>query len=292
MQKQEKIVNLFISLPVLIALLVLCVIPLGGSIYLSLHDRDLRIKREVNFVGLRNYLELMRDHRFWNSLRVSFSYLGLVTSSSIIIGLLLTYLCNEFKGKMKGFILIVFFLPFMIPRVSAALTWRFMFFPILGIFSYFARLLNIQPIAFFASPLPAFFAISIVDIWQWAPFITVLLVSSIDSIPREVIDAAALDCNKFQSFIYVILPLLKPTIFFLILIKILESMRAFDLIYNITKGGPGTATETLDMYAFYRGVLWSGEISYASAMSVIMLVITIVLMNFLWKKTKKFMEGD
>ena len=135
---------------------------------------------------------------------------------------------------------------------------------------------------------PAFFAISIVDMWQWAPFIAVLLVSSIDFLPREVVDAAELVCSKFQKFRYVILPLLKPTIFFLILIKILESMRAFDLIYNITKGGPGTATETLDMYAFYRGVLWSGEISYASAMSVVMLVITIVLMNLIWKVAKKW----
>lgn len=284
----KKNTPFFLLFPALIVLLVLCIVPLGGSVYLSLQDRDLRTPKELNFVGASNYLELLHDPRFWNSLKVSFSYMGLVTFSSIIVGLTLTYLCTEFKGKTKAVILMLFLLPFMIPRVSAAIIWRFMFFPIFGIFSYFLRLFHIPPIAFFASPMPAFFAISIVDMWQWAPFIAVLLVSSIDFLPREVVDSAELDCSKFQKFRYVILPLLKPTIFFLILIKILESMRAFDLIYNITKGGPGTATETLDMYAFYRGVLWSGEISYASAMSVVMLVITIVLMNLIWKVAKKW----
>lgn len=183
----------------------------------------------------------------------------------------------------------MFFLPYVVPRVSAAITWRFMYFPLIGIYSYLLSLFKIGPIAFLSSPGLAFFAISLVDIWQWGPFLAALMISSIDLLPSDIIEAAKLECkNKFQEYRYVIFPALTPIIFFLILIKMLDSMRAFDLIYNITKGGPGIATETLDLYAFYIGVIWAGEISYASAMSVFMLIITIAFINLVWSTSKKW----
>jgi multiple sugar transport system permease protein len=158
--------------------------------------------------------------------------------------------------------------------------WRFMYNPMIGVYTWLLGLAGIGPIDFLGSPSIAFFAVLLVDVWQWCYFIGVLLLASIQLLPPEPAEAAKIDgATKLQLFRHVTLPLIWPTLAFIIFLRWIESMRSFDLIYNMTKGGPGTTTEILDLYAYRIGIGSGGNISYAAAMSLVMLALTIVITN-------------
>ncbi len=137
---------------------------------------------------------------------------------------------------------------------------------------------------FLSNPKIALLSIVAVDTWQWCFFIATLIVSAIQLIPKEPIEAAKIDgANRLQIITYITLPYLKPSLIFIIFIKWVESLRAFDLIFNMTRGGPGIVTETLDLYAYTQGIAIAGEISYASSMAIVMLVITIIIITLVSK---------
>ncbi|MCX6090595.1 MAG: sugar ABC transporter permease, partial [Candidatus Atribacteria bacterium] len=172
---------------------------------------------------------------------------------------------------------------------SAAFQWRFMYSPVLGIFNYFLRLLGSKPVEFLANKNLALYSIAFIDIWQWGLLFSVLILGLLEALPNEPIEAAHIDgATKWQLHRYLTLPLILPSLISLTFLKIIESLRSFDLIYVLTKGGPGIVTETIDLFAYQVGVGISGRISYASCISILMMIITVVLTTFIWRILKKW----
>lgn len=288
MAKQSKEFFLF-SFPAIAILLLIAIYPIVKAVILSLQNVDLRMPWTREFVGFANYIRLLSDHRFLNSLKVSLIYSTTTLSLSILIGLALAFFVQEyFKGRLKNIILFLFLLPFVIPRVSVALMWKFMYSPLIGIYNYFLGRVGINPIPFLSSPKLALPSIVAVDTWQWCFFIATLIVASMELIPKEPVEAAKLaGAGRLQVIMYITFPFLKPSLIFIVFIKWVESLRAFDLIYNMTRGGPGIVTETLDLYAYTQGIAIAGEISYASSIAIVMLIMTILIITVASKWIQK-----
>ncbi|MBC8719715.1 MULTISPECIES: carbohydrate ABC transporter permease [Brucella/Ochrobactrum group] len=269
---------------------ILAFVSIAGAIYFSVMDRSLRYA-DYDFVGLYNYQRLLGDRRFLNALKISAVWELVTVTGTLIVAMLLSVLIfeNIKSSRSRNLICIAFLAPVLLPRVAAAFIWRFLYSPSLGLINYVADLLGLGPIEFLANPSLALVSVAVVDIWQWGLFFTVIMLKLLETLPKDPIEAAQLDNAKtWEIHAYVTLPMLKAPIISLALVKAVESLRSFDLIYVMTGGGPGTATETLDLYAYQAGINLGGRVSYASAMSILLLLITTVVFTLIWRGIRKW----
>jgi len=166
-----------------------------------------------------------------------------------------------------------------------------MYSPSIGIINYFLGFFGVGPVDFLAHPSYALFSIAAIDIWQWSFLIAALTVILLEGVPKEVVEAGALDgAKRWQLYRYLIFPIIVPPFLPLLFVKMMESLRTFDFIFVLTGGGPGVATETLDMYAYWQGIGSAGRISYASAASIVMLVLTMIFVTFMWGRLTRWQQ--
>lgn len=276
--------------PALSVLGLLAAVSTAGAIWFSFTNRALR-SPDYEFVGFYNYLRLLRDQRFFNALEVSLIWEVVTVTGTLLVAIVLAVLVVETVRRplWRTVICFAFLAPVLLPRVAAAFIWRFLYSPSLGLANWVAGLFGIGPIEFLASPSLALMSVAVVDIWQWGLFFTVILVKLLESLPREPVEAAMLDnARTWQIHAYVTLPMLKGPLISLALVKAVESLRSFDLIFVMTGGGPGTVTETLDLYAYQTGINLGGRVAYASAMSILLLIVTTVAFTLIWRASRKW----
>lgn len=276
--------------PALIVLGVLAVVSTAGALWFSVMNRTLR-SPDYEFVGLYNYLRLFRNKRFFNALEISALWELVTVAGTLALAVLLAVLVFETVKRplARNLICFAFLAPVLLPRVAAAFIWRFLYSPTLGLANWVAGLFGIGPVEFLANPKIALFSVAAVDIWQWGLFFAVILIKLLETLPRDPIEAAMLDnARVWQIHAYVTLPMLKAPLISLVLVKAVESLRSFDLIFVMTGGGPGTATETLDLYAYQTGINLGGRVSYASAMSILLLIVTTVAFTIVMRAGKKW----
>lgn len=277
-------------LPALALLVILAGVSIAGAIRLSLMDRTLR-SPDYEFVGAYNFLRLLRDRRFFNALEISAIWEVITVLGTLALAIFLAVLIFETVKRplWRNVICFAFLVPVLLPRVAAAFIWRFLYSPSLGVLNYLAGLVGIGPIEFLADPSIALISVAIVDIWQWGLFFTVILLKLLETLPRDPIEAALLDnARTWEIHAFITLPMLKGPIISLALVKAVESLRSFDLIFVMTGGGPGTATETLDLYAYQMGINMGGRISYAAAMSILLLIVTSIAFTIVWKAGRRW----
>ena len=279
---------LFCILPSVIILLAVVIFPMIGAINYSLQDKSLRFLNG-DYIGLQNYYEMFQDRRFINALKISLYWELITVVGSLILAIFVSIILFEYsEKKYRIFLAIILIMPIMLPKVSAGLIWRFMLSPVMGLINTPLIALNLNPIEYLASPNLALVSVAFVDIWQWGLFFGVILLFLLETLPKDLIEAARIDkVKRWQLHYFITFPMLKGSLITIILIKAIESLRSFDLIYTMTKGGPGITTETLDLYAYQQGIGLRGEISYSSAMSVAMVIITLVIFTFIWKRAQK-----
>lgn len=273
--------------PALIVLIVLAFVPTIYAVNIALQDRELS-STTIGYVGLDNFVSLFSDRRFLNSLRVSLIWEIITVSATMVVATLLALLMFEAAStRMRNVLCLLFILPVLLPRVSAAFVWKFAFHPLFGLATYPYKVVTGTPIDVMASPGTALAAVAFVDVWQWALFFAVIVLKLLETLPPQPFEAARLDhARTWEIHAYIALPMLKAPLISLTFIKMIESLRSFDLIYVMTRGGPGISTETLDMYAFSQGFIESGRISYASSMAVLMMVVTSVVFTLLWRRVR------
>jgi len=257
-------------IPTIALLAVLALTPTIYALNVSFTDRTL-FSDTSSYVGFENYAKLLGDRRFTNAAWVS----GVLMFESV-------------SPKTRNMFCLIFLIPVLLPRVCAAFVWKFAFHPLYGIVTYPYRAITGQPIDLLADLNSALLVVAFVDVWQWGFFFAVIVLKLLESLPPQPIEAGRLDnAKRWQIHLYVTIPMLKAPLISLALVKAIESLRSFDLIYVMTRGGPGIATETLDMYAFSQGFIESGNIGYASSIAVIMLLVTIVTFTIIWKRVNR-----
>lgn len=289
--REKSSLPILFLLPSLLILAVLALVPTIGALNLALRDRVLRYP-DSEYIWLENFAMLFSDRRFLNAVQVSALWELVTVVGAMALGLLLAvFLFEKTHGRWRNAICVLLIVPVLLPRVSAAFIWKFMYSPLLGIFSWMLDSVGLHGVAFLTDPKLALFAVAVVDIWQWGLFIGVIMLKLLETLPPEPLEAARLDyARTWEIYAYIALPMLKAPIISLVFIKMIESLRSFDLIYVMTKGGPGIATETLDMYAYSQGIGLTGKISYAASMAVLMMIATTVLFTFIWKRARKWQD--
>jgi multiple sugar transport system permease protein len=187
-------------------------------------------------------------------------------------------LANLFNKEIKGegVIRSAMVLPMVIPSILVGLIWLFMYKRDFGIINYMLGLLNIQPIAWLSTSMNSMAAIIIADVWQWTPFMFLLLLAGLRSLPTEQYESARVDgASSWQIFRYITLPLLRPVITIALVIRSMDAFREFDKIFQLTGGGPGVATETISLFIYRNGFRYF-NMGYASAISYLTLIIIII----------------
>jgi multiple sugar transport system permease protein len=224
----------------------------------------------------KNYLDFLSDPAFWNTLKVSLTYAGLTVGIELLLGLGIALLLMR-RTPLNNFLSILLLMPLMTAPALASLMWKLMTNPGFGILSYFATLLGIEDFRWASDPATAMFTVVLVDVWVYTPFIMILLLAGLRSLPQQPFEAAALDgVPRLIVFWRITLPMLTPFLLTAVLFRMIESIQAFDIIYAMTQGGPGDRLTVFQVEA-YLNFFQSTNVGRSAALMVILWAITYAL---------------
>jgi multiple sugar transport system permease protein len=228
---------------------------------------------QQSFAGAANYTRLVSDHEFWNGLWVTFALYVLSLVLQLFFGIWLALVLFHAK-RLPGIVRSLFISPFMMPPVVAGMMWLVILDPSLGAANYILTSLGLPPSDWLASPTWVIPTIALIDTWQWAPYVALIVLGGLQSLPPSVYEAAQIDgASPFKTFQRITLPLLLPTIVTATILRSVDLLRFFDIIYITTQGGPGNASNTLNIYGFRVGFEFF-NIGYAAAL---MLTLTAIV---------------
>ncbi len=257
-------------------------LPLLYTVYLGMNDWNLVRRSGRTFIGLENYVRLLSDTRFHDSLWISFSFMLAATGIQTVLGTGLA-LATDRSFRGKSFVQGSLLLPMFLTPVAVGTIWYILFQPSIGPLNYLMGLVGLPSVNWLGSTSTALWAVIIADTWQWTPFIYLLVLSALQGIPETIIEAAQIDrASDFVIIRRIILPLIKGTILVAALLRAMEAFRVFPKIYVMTGGGPGRATEASSIL-IYKTAFRFFEIGYASAMTIIMLVLLVMAYGFYLK---------
>jgi multiple sugar transport system permease protein len=278
--------------PSVVLLTLITILPILFLIATSFTSWDLSRPDSLQFIGLGNYLRLATDDpRFINSLWVQVKYTLLTVPLQVVVG---TSLAIYLKSRIRNRWLMeisrsIFVIPMVIPPIVAGLIWRILFTPPVSILNYAVTSLGGHPLTWLADPQLALVAVAVASVWEFFPFCFLLLFAGLESLPSEPIEAARVDgASGWQTIRHITIPMLRPTLSVVILFQIVDSIRVFPLVYVMTDGGPGFATEPTNYYAFQEAFSYT-SIGYSSAMILIVFLFTIlltlyILRNIQWSR--------
>jgi multiple sugar transport system permease protein len=260
--------------PTIAVLLALSIYPLFYSVKISLQTES---GGRVRY-GLQNFARLFGDQFFLSALAHTLVYAIIALTIEFLLGLGLALLLNEKLRGRNGFRALLL-VPMMIPAVVVGVIWRLMLNPNFGAINGTLKRFGLNPesLTWTASPKLAMVSVITADVWQWTPFMFLILLAGLQAIPQEPYEAALVDgSSTWQTFRHVTLPLLRPAILIALLLRTMDLLRVFDHIFILTEGGPGFATETVSLY-IYRTAFRFSNFGYAAAMSFVLLLITNVI---------------
>ena len=272
---------LFVS-PAVIILSIVILAPIVLAVITSFYDYTLINRSFENFIGLKNYFASIGNEKFIHSSIVTIFFVLLVVLFEFLIGFLIAILLNQVE-KFRNIYYFILLIPLLINPVVVGLIWRMFLHPQLGILNYLISLIGIDPVNWLGDPQNAFITIIFVDIWHQVSFMIILLLAGLASIPEEPYEAARVDgANAFEQFRDITLPYMRPVIIITLLIRLIFALKTYDLIYIMTKGGPGDATDIISYY-IYRSAFIGLDLGQAASMSVILLLVVCVIIYPLFK---------
>lgn len=274
-------------LPGVITMLVVVVLPVFFAIRMSLSSWEISIfGSNTDFTGLIQYSAVLSDSRFWHSLFVTFVIVFFVVSLEYLVGLSLALMLTvELRGR-RAF-RVIFLVPMMVTPVIMALIWRMVFHESIGPINDILTRLSLPAIPWLSHNTVALISIILVDFWQWTPFMFIILLAGLLSLPQEPYEAAAIDgASSWQVFRLITFELLYPVTVAVLLVRTIEAFKILGTIFVLTSGGPGTSTESSSYYIWIRG-LKEFQLGYSAAMSftyLIILTVGLILFSKLLRK--------
>ena len=263
------------NLPLVLLTAAFILVPVGGTLLTSL-QRDVTFLPD-RFVGLQNYLRLFSDLHFWQSVRFTLLFVLVSVTLELGFGMTFALLLNE-NLPGRGLLRVIVLVPWAIPIAVSARVWQLVYNYEFGLFNYLVQHMGLSdnPVNWLGSSTGAFAAIVISDVWKTTPFMAIILLAGLSTIPQDLYRQAMVDGTHFvQRFRHITLPLLRPVIAVALLFRTIDAIRIFDLIYVLTGGGPGGATTSLSLFSFRYYV--SGDFGYGSAISLIVFLVAGVL---------------
>jgi multiple sugar transport system permease protein len=269
---REQYFYYIILVPAVVIFTILTVFPISRVLQLAFYHYRY-ITGEIYYVGLKNFVKLLNDSIFIKSITNTFEFVILTTFSEFIIGLGLALLFHK-EFKAKRYLLPIVIFPMMLPTIVISGIWKMIYHYEFGMLNNIFRIIGLSPVEWLTNKNIAIKSIVFVDIWQWTPLAFLVLFAGLQGVPREIYEAAQIDgAGRIQIFSNITLPLLKQHILLVILLRTIDTFRIFDKVYALTGGGPGISTETITYYIYREGFKFF-NLGYASAASVIMLLLT------------------
>lgn len=243
----------------------------------------------AGFVGLKNFEQMFKDPIFWialwNTIKLFIGCLIFETIIGIYLGILLN---KEVRGQkiIQALILI----PSIIASVAIGMMWIQIFDPTLGMANYFIKSLGLKPLVWLGDPKTVLISLGIIDIWEWSPFMALIITGGMKALPTEPFEAAQIDgASWWQTLFYITLPLLRPVIMVAILLRSVDLIRFFDTVYIMTQGGPNNASTTLNVYSYQQGFNYL-NMSYGSALMIFLFVLVMLLSFVITKFRRRITE--
>jgi multiple sugar transport system permease protein len=286
---ERRRATLVLIAPALAILLALNLFPIVYALYISVHYWMLARPQPPRFAGLSNYEQLFFDERFRNAVLVSLRFIALAVGTELLLGFGLAFV---FNAPLRGIATLrkITLLPSLVMPLVVGLVWFYMFNENFGIVNWIWVMLGGTRIPFLTQGTLALLSIVATDVWQWTPFVMLVFFAALQALPEYVYEAARIDgLSGSQIFFRVTLPLLRPAILIVLIIRAVDALRSLELVFMMTKGGPAGDTEVLPWYLYTTGFM-SLDLGYAAAMAVLMLALVTVLSQ-LFVRQLEFREG-
>jgi len=261
-------------IPALVVISAVIVFPWVFTLWMSAHRWTLG--QEQSFIGFENYVRLASDARFWESLWHTLVYTVLSVVAPLFLGTLAA-LVFDAQFPLRGFLRGVLVMPMMATPVAIALVWTMMFHPQLGVLNYLLSFIHIGPLEWIYNQSTVIPSLVLVETWQWTPLVMLIVLGGLAAVPREPYESAEIDgANAWQKFRYLTMPMIAPFLMIAVIIRSIDAVKSFDIIYAMTQGGPGTASETINIYLYNTAFAYY-DIGYGSAMAVVFFIIIVAL---------------
>ena len=270
---------LLLLLPTFITVGILILLPILAVLVLSFTNFSFLTMGKNRFVGFANFAELLHDMRFWNSIRVSFTISAGTVILQVLAGLALALILHS-ECRMVKWTRGVFLLPMSIPPIAVSIVWTLLFTPTVPGINYLLSLVGIAGPAWFDSPGSALIAVITAYTWKWIPFVMIILLAALESMPRDPFESAVIDgANQSTIFFRITLPMLGSALVFVTTYRAIESLKMFSLVYIMTSGGPGVSTEPMNYYA-YTTTFKYGQMGYGATLvfAILLIIILVVLL--------------
>jgi len=289
-----KIGNIYnwYCLPLLLCQLMLVVVPLILAIYLSFTSLHFLRPGATRLIGLDNYIVMVYDSDFWNALKNTILFIGIPVPLQVIGGIGLAILLRQ-ESRLIRNSRALYLAPMVIPPVVVGIIWKMMLIPKMGGLDQFLSLFGLRAPDILASQNGARIAVIIATIWEWTPFVMLMVLAALDIMPSDPFEAAKIDgATSWQVFYHITLPLLKPVLFIAVIFRVIGSLAVFPVVYSMTGGGPGIATEPINLFAFRQGFEYF-KIGYASAIAMFtFLIILATNLYFIKRSFVTFRAGS
>ena len=254
-----------LSTPAVVFTLVLIAFPFAYTVWLSLND--VTMGNVPRFAGMGNYGAMLRDAEFWNGLQITLVLYVLSLALQLVLGTWVALLLHNAK-QMSGLVRTLMISPFVLPPVVVGMMWLVILDPAIGAANWLLQSAGLPRSEWLASPLWVIPTVALIDTWQWTPYVALIVLGGLQSLPPNVYEAAQIDgASRARIFRRITLPLLLPTLVTAAILRSVDLLRFFDIIYITTQGGPGNASNTLNIYGFRKGFEFF-EIGYASALMI------------------------
>lgn len=282
----DRGVGLLLILPATILVVVFLVGPFYYMAYTALTDLSFAdASRKGAFVGFDNFRRLMRaDPQFWNSFLLTLKFVVVAVSMEFVLGFGLAFLIFKYVARQR-LLTTLLLIPMMLAPVAVGLIWRLLLQGDFGMVTYYLRATGLlaQNAAVLSQPDLVFLTIVAIDIWQWTPFVTLIMLAGLMSLPRAPFEAAMMDgAGPLRIFLDVMLPLLKPIIALVLLLRGIDAFKEFDKVFIMTGGGPGTLTELVSIYA-YRVNFRNWDLGYGAAVAFMVYLVVLIMCSVFYK---------
>lgn len=271
-------------LPLVAVLLAVMVYPLVFSFWISLNDYRLTRLSEIRFIGLDNYLGLFENPSYWTALTNTVTFVVGAVTMELTLGFSLALLLQRAK-YFRNFYRAVLLTPMFITPIAVGLMFRFLLNLQLGVVPHYLGKIGIN-IDWFGTHM-ALFSLMLIDTWQWTPFMLLMLLAGLESLPKAPFEAARVDgASSWLIFRRITLPLMRPVIVVALIIRGLDAFKVFEYVYAITRGGPGDSTETI-LFHIYKVGFRFFRMGEAAAMAFTLIVVTLAIVMVLYYSTKR-----
>ncbi len=274
-----------LSLPAVAFTIAMIAFPFAYTVWFSLHEFSFGAEPKLNYG--RNYLEMVGDGEFWNGLKITLALYVVSLAMQLVLGTYVALLLHGSK-KLSGAVRTLMISPFVLPPVVVGMMWLVVLDPSIGAGNYLLQSVGLPRSDWLASPTWVVAIFAMIDTWQWTPYVALIVLGGLQSLPPSVYEAAQIDgAARWPTFWRITLPLLMPTLVTAALLRSVDLLRFFDIIYITTQGGPGNASNTLNIYGFRKGFELF-DIGYASALMITLSAIVLGAAIVLTQARRRF----